>query len=183
NRTCLQAPFPRGAARARRGRRPARRTRPRGGATAAGVRSPQRRTRPRPLRGLGGQGHRHRLLSAARQSSSLRPALKSSLRPWPRKARQSDLTPGRSTRGHTLASPVVAFSTTYLYLCLKIAHFQVSRVPKQSLGSVWEAAIVNPSSTIAAAPCPPRATRRRAGDTPPVTPLGERVGAARPMLL
>src|SRR5262249_34184907 len=44
NRTCLQAPFPRGAARARRGRRPARRTRPRGGATAAGVRPPQRRT-------------------------------------------------------------------------------------------------------------------------------------------
>jgi len=31
-------------------------------ATAAGVGPPQRRTRPRPLRGLGGQGHRHRLL-------------------------------------------------------------------------------------------------------------------------
>jgi len=29
---------------------------------AAGVRPPQRWARPRPLRGLGGQGHRHRLL-------------------------------------------------------------------------------------------------------------------------
>src|SRR5262249_27146154 len=50
-----KAPFARGAARARRGRRPPRRTRPRGSATVAGagVRLPQRRTRPRPLRGLG----------------------------------------------------------------------------------------------------------------------------------
>src|SRR5215831_20021752 len=65
-----KAPFARGAARARGGCRAPRRTRPRGGraVAGAGVRRPQRRARPRPLRGLGGQGHGHRLLSEAKPS-------------------------------------------------------------------------------------------------------------------